>query len=314
MNQPPPGPDPGATEPIPVTPVPSTPRSPRAPRVASPGPFVPRFGNVATYLVARLVAFTIDFVALAFVLAAFGFNAFERGFLLLAGRNENGFATLAVASFGVAALVAFLCESLFGTTLGKSIFGLRVSRTQGGVPGVWRVFVRYVLRPVDLLAIGPLLALVTPRHQRLGDFAGGTVVSRGRFAPLASLIALALLAGIAYAQFAFGGGLDSALGVGAEAANYGPDLVAKSAALVGLAVPHPAAFRPPVEAPAPTARPAAEPSPLASDEPSPGAAAGQVPETGETDAPAAEPTDPSAGEPADEPTDAATGGTQVQHV
>ncbi|MBD5636066.1 MAG: RDD family protein, partial [Candidatus Eremiobacteraeota bacterium] len=253
MNEPPIGPDPYATQPIPVTPMPPPSRQDRiAPSTSVPVAFTPRFGNVPVYLFARFLAFMVDIVAIAFAIAAFGFNTFGRGFIIFAGRDEGGFVALAGASFGAALLFAFLCEALFSTTLGKLIFGLHVRRARGGHAGVARVFVRYLLRPIDLLAIGPLLALVTPRHQRLGDFMGGTVVSRTRFGPLVSVLGIALLAGILYAQFTLGGGLDSALGVAAEAANYGPDLIAKSAALAGIAVPH-----------APVALPAATPTPSA---------------------------------------------------
>jgi uncharacterized RDD family membrane protein YckC len=285
MNEPPfgSGPDPDATRPIPVTPIPTPPGrtyvqepdpTPVAPPPIATQP-VHRFGNVPLYLTARFVAFLIDIFAIAFAIAAFGFNAFELGFVTLAGRDEGGFGLLAAVSFGAAILIALVCEALFGITLGKAIFGLRVRRGDGKHAGVLRIIARYVLRPVDLIVIGPLLALVTPRHQRLGDFLGGTVVSQSRVAPLVSILGIALLAGIGYLEFAFGGGLESALGVTAEAASYGPDLIAKSAALVGVAVPHPAK----INAPFPVSLPSASPSPRADVSPQP------------TDAPTDEATD-----------------------
>ncbi len=206
---------------------------------------------------------------------------------MLAGRDEGGFATLAGISFGVAAFLAFVCESLFGTTLGKAIFGLRVRRTDGTHAGVARIFVRYLLRPIDILVIGPLLALVTPRHQRLGDFAGGTVVSRSRIGPLASLIAIVLLAGIVYAEIVFGGGLESALGVTAEAASYGPDLVVKTAALAGITLAKP----PLTSLPYPAVATTPTPTPYAT------AAASAIPTVENSSEPAAAPTDAATAEP-----------------
>jgi uncharacterized RDD family membrane protein YckC len=202
-------------------------------------------------------------------IAAFGFNAFELGFVTLAGRDEGGFGVLAAVSFGAAILIALVCEALFGITLGKAIFGLRVRRGDGKHAGVLRIIARYVLRPIDLIVIGPLLALVTPRHQRLGDFLGGTVVSQSRVAPLISILGIVLLAGIGYLEFAFGGGIESALGVTAEAASYGPDLIAKSAALVGIAVPRPAKINVPIPIAVPSAspRPRADLSPQPTDTP-----------------------------------------------
>jgi uncharacterized RDD family membrane protein YckC len=264
MNEPPfgSGPDPDATQPIPV-------QQPHVPPPVAPPPIatqpVHRFGNVPLYLVARFVAFLIDTFAIAFAIAAFGFHAFELGFLTLAGRDESGFGLLAAVSFGAAIAIALVCEALFGITLGKAIFGLRVRRGDGKHAGVLRIIARYVLRPIDLIVIGPLLALVTPRHQRLGDFAGGTVVSQSRVAPLVSILGIALLAGIGYLEFVFGGGLESAFGVSVETASYGPDLIAKSAALVGVALPKPAK----INVPFPVALPSTSPSLRADVSPQP---------------------------------------------
>jgi hypothetical protein len=123
-------------------------------------------------------------------------------------------------SFGVAFVFAFLSEGLFGSTLGKLLFALGVGRARGGRAGFGRALLRRIFVPVDVLLIGPLLALVTPRHQRLGDFVAGTVVARSPIGPLAPLIALAAFAAIGYAQIAYGGGFSSAIGVSAEAAAY----------------------------------------------------------------------------------------------
>jgi uncharacterized RDD family membrane protein YckC len=306
MNEPPfgPGPDPVATQPIPVRRIPVPRGRAYAPAPDVPPPLAPppiatqpvhRFGNVPLYLVARFVAFLIDIFAIAFAIAAFGFNAFELGFVTLAGRDEGGFGLLAAVSFGAAIAIALVCEALFGITLGKAIFGLRVRRGDGKHAGVLRIIARYVLRPIDLIVIGPLLALVTPRHQRLGDFLGGTVVSQSRVAPLVSILGIALLAGLGYLEFAFGGGIESALGVTAEAASYGPDLVTKSAALVGVVLPKPAK----INVPFPVALPSASPRPTAAASAQPEIEASDAP----TDAPAVDATESPTDAPADAPTD-----------
>jgi uncharacterized RDD family membrane protein YckC len=299
MNEPPfgSGPDLGATQPIPVTPIPTPP--PVAPPPIATQP-VHRFGNVPFYLVARFVAFLIDIFAIAFTLAAFGFNAFELGFFTLAGRDEGGFGLLAAVSFGAAFAIALVCEALFGITLGKAIFGLRVRRGDGKHAGVLRIIVRYVLRPVDLIVIGPILALVTPRHQLLGDFLGGTVVSQSRVAPLVSILGIALLAGIGYLEFTFGGGIESALGVTAETASYGPDLIGKSAALVGIALPKPAK----INVPFPIALPSASPRPSAAPSAQPDSEASDAPTDAPADAATDEPTDAPTDRPAPEDTQA----------
>jgi uncharacterized RDD family membrane protein YckC len=278
MNEPPLGPELDTTRTIPVTPAP-----PGASAVSRPPAFVHRFGSVPFYVLARFLAFAIDGFAMAFVIAAFALNAFEPGGVsILSRRDEGAFGALALIAFGGAFALAFVCEGLFGTTLGKSVFALHVRRADGRHAGVGRVFVRALLRPIDLLLIGPILAFVTPRHQRLGDFAGGTVVSRSPIGPLASVIALALLGGLAYAEIVLGGGATSAIGVSGEAAAFGPDYASKASALVGLALPN-------VTLPGVPAAASASPSP------SPGAAVERsaapavepsVAETAEPDAPA----------------------------
>jgi hypothetical protein len=256
MNEPPIGPDPHATQPIPATP-------------ASPSPaYAHRFGNVPFYLIARLLACAIDGIALAFVIAAFAFNAFEPGGVSIFSRGDE-------SAFGALALVAFGGAFAFA-------------------------FVRAVLRPVDVLLVGPILALVTPRHQRLGDLASGAVVAQSRVGPLASLIASALLGGLVYAQIVFGGGATSALGISAEAAAFGPDVVTKAGALVGLAIPRVnlPAVPVPVALPSPSAAPTESPTTSAFSEESPEPAVATPPETAD---PAPDASDPAPEESAPTP-------------
>jgi uncharacterized RDD family membrane protein YckC len=71
-----------------------------------------------------------------------------------------------------------------GRTPGKRATGLRVVRQGGEPPGFLAAAVRNLLRLVDLLpafyAIGIASILFTPRNQRLGDLAAGTLVIRER--------------------------------------------------------------------------------------------------------------------------------------
>jgi uncharacterized RDD family membrane protein YckC len=245
------------------------------------GRYEHRFGNVPAYLLARLAAFAVDVPGVAFVVATFGFDGFDRGALLLAARDRTGFDTLALVALGAALLFSFLCEAIFGTTLGKLVFGLHTRRFDGRHAGVGRTFVRHLLRPLDVLVIGPFLALVTPRHQRAGDLAAGTVVGVSPLGFFAPLIGLALCGGLAYAQITFGGGLTSAIGVAAEIGNYGPDAYAQFASLFGAGasaaasavggsaktLPVPESRATPQPAVAPTEAPAADATAEASAEP-----------------------------------------------
>jgi len=271
-----------------------------------PSPYVHRFGNVPFYVLARFLAFAIDFVVIGFVIATFEFNLLDRGILTFASRDENGFLTLTAVALGAALVFALLSEALFGTTIGKLVFALHVRRPDGGHAGVGRAAVRSVLRPIDLVVVGPVLALATPRHQRAGDLAAGTVVSRSSLGALAVPLGVALLALLVWAQFSFGGGLGSALGVSAQAANAAPDVYARIAGLFGVVVPvsHApggAPFGLPSNSPQP-----ASPGPEATGEqPGPaatGGAIGPAPTGGTGAAPGAEPSDAAPGA---EPTDAA---------
>jgi uncharacterized RDD family membrane protein YckC len=241
-SPPPPGPgpfgnDPGFTQATPiiipgVTPgtsglPPNMPPPNAARQAVAPGvPYDHRQGSWASHLFARLCAFIVDIVGVGFVLAAFGFDLVDHGSLALAPRHDqNGWLVLVLLSLGCAVVFAFLCEAIIGTTLGKALFMLHVRRFDGKRAGFGRALPRYLLLPLDLLAIGPILAAVTPKRRRLGDLAGGTVVGRSPIGPLATALAAILLALLAYAQAAYGGGFTSALGVSAETATYLPAFV-----------------------------------------------------------------------------------------
>ncbi len=84
-------------------------------------------------------------------------------------------------------LVNFFYEVLFetlasGRTPGKRATGLRVVRLDGRPVGFTASAVRNLLRVIDSLpfayAAGMVCILVTPRNQRLGDLAAGTLVAR----------------------------------------------------------------------------------------------------------------------------------------
>ncbi len=136
-------------------------------------PYEPAFGNLPLYLLGRLCAALVDTFAIGFVFATFAFKvaAGNGGALTwvlvpLAAQSEGTFAALSGLSIGCALLLAFLTEALVGTTIGKLLFALNVRTVRGGWAGFGRVFVRNIMRPIDLLLIGPLLAAVTPKHQR----------------------------------------------------------------------------------------------------------------------------------------------------
>ena len=73
-------------------------------------------------------------------------------------------------------------ERVWAATLGKLIMGLTVVKVGGGLYGWKSVLLRNIFRIIDGLPIFYLLGFIsvvaTPKNQRLGDFAAGTLVVR----------------------------------------------------------------------------------------------------------------------------------------
>jgi uncharacterized RDD family membrane protein YckC len=76
----------------------------------------------------------------------------------------------------------FVQEWIWGTTLGKRVFGLQIARLDGGPVGLWEAWWRTLLR---IFEVNPLLFGAIPgglavvwsrRRQRLGDMMAGTIV------------------------------------------------------------------------------------------------------------------------------------------
>ena len=73
----------------------------------------------------------------------------------------------------------FLCEALWGQTLGKRLLGLRVLMRDGRPATASAVSARTVLRLIDDGPLGlGVMILSGRRRQRLGDLLGGTIVAR----------------------------------------------------------------------------------------------------------------------------------------
>ncbi len=260
-------------------------------------PYQPQFGNLPFYFLGRLCATLVDTFAIGFVVATFAFNAATGGkasfawvLVPAAAQSEGAFAALAGLSIACALLLAFFTEALIGTTIGKLLFALNVRTLRGGWAGFGRIFVRNILRPIDVLLIGPLLAAVTPKHQRLGDLLAGTVVARSVIGPFAPMLAIGVLSAIGYAQVLFGGGLTSVLGVAAQGSAFGPSLLGRAVnvgrgfsgelPVAPSSSPSPAASAAsPAAAPAQpeaSAVPAASAAPAAAESPADGAAPSAV--------------------------------------
>jgi uncharacterized RDD family membrane protein YckC len=116
-------------------------------------------------------------VALVWYLALVGAGSFSE----VSPQSPTAQPLWALAAVGVP-LYYWLTQAFWGRTIGMRAFGLRVVTTSGGRPGVLATLVRTLLMAVDwlpaLFLLGAVVVWLTPRNQRLGDLAAGTVVVR----------------------------------------------------------------------------------------------------------------------------------------
>jgi uncharacterized RDD family membrane protein YckC len=91
---------------------------------------------------------------------------------------------LCLIFLAIMALYFVLLEGLAGATVGKWLLGLRVVRTDGSRPGLWKSALRNALRLVDSLptlhVLGAILIARSAERARFGDRVAGTRVIRVR--------------------------------------------------------------------------------------------------------------------------------------
>ncbi len=81
------------------------------------------------------------------------------------------------AGLAVYVLHTGILEMATGRSVGKMLFGLRVTGLDGKRAPMWAILVRNLLRVVDVILLFPLTLMVfLPLRQRLGDLAAGTLV------------------------------------------------------------------------------------------------------------------------------------------
>lgn len=110
---------------------------------------------------------------------AYGFLVFVN----FAGLEGDILRTIAASVITLSVLVIYslFCEIMWGRTLGKALFRLRVVDLEGEAPAPWRLVVRNVLKIAELIhwtvVMIPLgMMMFSGKQQRLGDYLGGTVV------------------------------------------------------------------------------------------------------------------------------------------
>ncbi|HZM41241.1 MAG TPA: RDD family protein [Acidimicrobiales bacterium] len=133
----------------------------------------------------RTLAFTIDILALGAVLVAIAFVVTQT-----VGNIEGIGGAVAAVLTSAGVVVVWFCawETLWrGRTPGKAALGLRAVSQDGTTIRFQQAFVRAAVGLIDIF-IPPVgftavvSALLSPRDQRLGDMAAGTLVVRERSA------------------------------------------------------------------------------------------------------------------------------------
>ncbi|GAB4155189.1 MAG: hypothetical protein Kow00107_05100 [Planctomycetota bacterium] len=136
-------------------------------------------------LVVRLSAFAVDGVLiLALAVGVFVLVLLARGtplvFHLLSSFELQLFQNLAL---GLLCLYGLVCELLISSTPGKALFRLSVIQLGNSKPSTVAIVVRNLMKPVDILLtsllVTPIMMILTPMNQRLGDMLSSTVVVHG---------------------------------------------------------------------------------------------------------------------------------------
>lgn len=127
----------------------------------------------------RTIAAAID-LAPCVLLAGFIRDTDVRGVLNhWPGMTEDWHAMVpGLIAIGLYVVHAAITEMFTARTLGKAICGLRVVTADGKPPNLWQVLARNLLRSFDLIAwyVLPILMILGPYRQRLGDLITGTLV------------------------------------------------------------------------------------------------------------------------------------------
>src|SRR5262245_38837402 len=94
--------------------------------------------------------------------------------------SNAGIGLILILVFAAQWLYFFVLEAVRGTTPGKAALGLLVLTTEGRPIGARASAIRNLLRGADALptayAVGIIAMTASPRFQRLGDLAAGTMV------------------------------------------------------------------------------------------------------------------------------------------
>jgi len=153
-----------------------------------PKPFVLPEGVVAGNLGKRLVAVVIDAVPLIYLgLLCLGLDEAREGMQMIVQQGKweatNAFWFGLVAGMTMLLVYSFVCELIWGATVGKMIMGLSVVGEDGRRPDWRAIALRNLIKLLELfwlmLPLVVIFPIITRYRQRLGDiFARTAVIDR----------------------------------------------------------------------------------------------------------------------------------------
>jgi uncharacterized RDD family membrane protein YckC len=215
----------GVSQPIAPQPIPPQPIFGRPAATAPRAAYT--FGNPFNYALRRFLAFALDVVVVTSVATMLLYGLIAINPLTgLPNNSEGGFDATFGMGLAIAAVYLWLFEAVLGTTLGKLAFSLHVYAPKHRLVGFGRAFVRNLLRPLDLLVIGWVLAMA-PGHRRLGDLLGGTLVAQSPLRAFSPLVGWVLLIALAAVPLLVAGGTVTVLAVAAAFVEFVPPLIAR---------------------------------------------------------------------------------------
>lgn len=120
----------------------------------------------------RLIALIIDYL----IIGAIGLGMWS--LVIASGATENFVIILIALYGGITFFFHFIMESTMnGQSIGKKFRNIRVVHKTGREAGIFHYLIRNLIRPLDMFyGLGALIIFFTPRSQRLGDIAAGTLV------------------------------------------------------------------------------------------------------------------------------------------
>jgi uncharacterized RDD family membrane protein YckC len=100
----------------------------------------------------------------------------------------------------------FVCEAIWGKTTGKEVMAIEVRAEDGAKCGARKSLIRNVIRPIDaigLYLLGFVVAILSPRNQRIGDKLAGTIVTENPTARRGLAISIWMVENIALGCVAY---------------------------------------------------------------------------------------------------------------